>query len=96
MQTPTLPKLEINYFDFWKSGFWEIEKSGPQNLKFGFDFEFLSQKFDFENPKSTSPIPFEFRFGTSKFEISDIENPESFIFTSKFLFSLQIFLRPKS
>ena len=48
------------------------------NLGFGI------MKSIFKNPKSLSSIPFEFRFGTSKFEISDLENPKILIFASKF------------
>ena len=62
-------KPEIR-FRFWILGMqnWKstskIQKSAPQNLKFDFDFEFWGQKFDFENPKSISPIPLESCFET--------------------------------
>ena len=36
--------------------------------------------------KSISLIPLEFRFGTPKSEFSDVENPQIYIFTSKFKF----------
>ena len=38
-------------------------------------------------PKSISLIPFEFRFGTPKFEIAVVENPQIYIFSSKSNFS---------
>ena len=72
------------------------EKSGPQNLQFDYDFQFLGRKFVFKIPKSFSLISLEFQFEAIKFEISSVENPHIFIFASKFSFSLQIFLRPKS
>ena len=37
-----------------------------------------------KNSKSISIILFEFRLETQKFELSDVENPQIFIFTSKF------------
>ena len=36
---------------FKEFGFPKNEKSGPQNLKFDFGFEFWGRKFDFQNSK---------------------------------------------
>ena len=59
-------------------------------------FNFRAQNSILKICKSFSSIPFEFRFGIWKFEISVVENPQIYILASKFRFSLQIFLRPKS
>ena len=40
---------------FKECGFPKSKKSGPQNLKFDFDFEFLGHEFDFENLKIGFP-----------------------------------------
>ena len=49
MQKPTLPKFEISILE--NSGFGKMRNRDSKTLKFDFDFEFLSQKFDFENFK---------------------------------------------
>ena len=50
------------------------------NLEFGF------LKSIFENPKSDFLIPLEYHFETPKFEFNDVENPQIYIFASKFKF----------
>ena len=109
MQKSTLPKFEISIFskcgklkfpEKYKIGtskwIWKIQNLHLQiwNSIANLAFEIL--KSIFKNPKSDSPIPVESCFETSKFEFSDVENPKIYIFVSKFWFSLQIFLRPKT
>jgi len=84
-------------FEFWE---WKF-KIYPKKLKFWFQkmrnrdlktpnsvsiLNFRAGNLIFKIPKSFSLISFESEFGTIKFEISDVENPKSLIFVSKFKF----------
>ena len=66
----------------------------PQNRDFDCEFGIWDPEIHMIfklNPKSVSANPFEFQFGTQKFEIANNEHPKIYIFTSKFKF-----FRPKS
>ena len=43
--------MKTKILTFREFGFPKNKKSGPQNLKFDFDFEFWDLKFDFQNSK---------------------------------------------
>ena len=62
----------------------KTQKSAPQNLNFDFDFEFLAGNLIFKISQLFSPVSLESHHETPKVEFSDIENPEIFIFASKF------------
>ena len=84
--------MKIKFLIFKQFGFPQNKKSGPQNLKFDFDFEFLGSEFDFENLKIGFSNPSRISFRDIQIWNRHARKPPNLDFRFKIL----IFLRPKS
>ena len=78
--------IKTKILTFKEFGFPKNEKSGHQNSKLDYDFDFLAQNSISKISKSASLFRIEFRFETPKFEFAVVENHKILIFASNFKF----------